>query len=296
MTGDIRKENKAGENRAAAISEGRPAVSMFALYACGSLYRVLAVLAGMILAEGISFYAVCRRLERSGTMAYPEQMIELCLLKYIFLTALVLVAFLLIVTEGDRGGCRSSYTLFRLKVSRKQQFVVKTVYNFLCLMMVFAVQILAALVICRLYAERLPAELVSPQYLFLVFYRSEFLHCILPMADVEKWVCVFLLLLALAMDAAYGGNRNGQGRRGSDGNGSGNQNRSEGLGRKKGVGANVTNGVVLSLANYCILSQWFVSEIHSPLTMLCILYCVVIVAAVLLRLSGVLGGGRDEEI
>ena len=164
------------------------------------------------------------------------------------------------MTEGDRSGCKSSYTLLRLKVSKKRQFAAKTVYNFLCLMMVFAVQILTAFVICRVYEAKLPSELVSPQYLFLTFYRNEFLHCILPMADWGKWICNFLLLLALAMDAAYVGNR---------------------------------NGVLLSLVNYCILVQWFVSEINSPVALLCALYCVLIIIAVLLRLFGVIGGLRS---
>ncbi len=263
--------------------------ALFALYARSSFRKILAVFAGMAIAEGVSFYLACRRLEQSGAAMYPERMIDQCFLKYIFLAALVLVSFILIVTEGNRGGCKSSYTLLRLKASKKQQFAAKTVYNFLCLMMVFAVQILTAFMICGIYEKRLPSELVSPQYLFLTFYRNEFLHCILPMADVGKWVCNFLLVLALAMDAAYAGNRNG----------AGNGNESEGgsgSGRKKGAGGNVRNGVLLSLMNYCILIQWFVSGIHSPVALLCAGYCVAIIAAVLLRLFGVIGGGRDEEI
>lgn len=263
-------------------SIGSPVPALFALYARSSIGKIIAVFACLVIAEGLSFHVVCRGLGQSGTVLYPgalyqgvahpgaahpgvihpEKMIDMCFLKYIFLTALVLVSFILIVTEGDRSGCKSSYTLLRLKVSKKRQFAAKTVYNFLCLMMVFAVQILTAFVICRVYEAKLPSELVSPQYLFLTFYRNEFLHCILPMADWGKWICNFLLLLALAMDAAYVGNR---------------------------------NGVRLSLVNYCILVQWFVSEINSPVALLCALYCVLIIIAVLLRLFGVIGGGRDEE-
>lgn len=258
-------------------STGSPVPALFALYARSSIGKIIAVFACLVIAEGLSFHVVCRGLGQSGTVLYPgalyqgvahpgvihpEKMIDMCFLKYIFLTALVLVFFILIVTEGDRSGCKSSYTLLRLKVSKKRQFAAKTVYNFLCLMMVFAVQILTAFVICRGYEAKLPSELVSPQYLFLTFYRNEFLHSILPMADWGKWICNFLLLLALAMDAAYVGNR---------------------------------NGVLLSLVNYCILVQWFVSKINSPVALLCALYCVLIIIAVLLRLFGVIGGGRDEK-
>ena len=259
--------------------KGSPVLALFALYARSSFRKILVVFAGMVIAEGTLFYRGCRLLEQSGGVVGPEKMIDLCFFKYIFLAALVLVAFILGVTEGDRGGCKSSYTLLRLRVSRKQQFAVKTVYNFLCLMLVFAVQILTALVVCRIYETRLPSELLSPQYLFLIFYRNEFLHCILPMADVGKWACVLLLLLALAMDAAYVWNRNGDGSRNKNGNGS-----VGGFGRKRGVDGNVRNGVLLSITHFCILPQWFVSEINSPLTLLCVLYCIAIIVVVLLRL------------
>lgn len=288
----INKSSAADSGIGAGKSSGSPVLSLFALYACSSFRKIALVLAGLVVAEGASFYMVCRRLEQSGVALYPEKMIDLCFLKYIFLAALVLVSFILLVTEGDRGGCRSSYTLLRLKVSIKRQFAARTVYNFLCLMMVFAVQMLAALAISRFYETKLPPELVSPQYLFLTFYRNEFLQCILPMADLGKWVCSLLLLLALAMDAAYIRSRN------SDGNRSRNGSESrvesvEGLGRRKGMGGNFRNGFLFSVMNYVILAQWFVSGINSPAALLCALYSLAIIAIILYRLFAAKAAGGN---
>lgn len=268
------------------ISAGRPVLSLFALYARSSFRKILAVLAGLAIAEGVSFYMLCRLVLQNGVVLYPEKMIDLCFLKYFFLAALVLVYFILIVTEGDRGGCKSSYTLRRLRVSKKRQFTVKAVYNFLCLALVFALQILAASTICRLYEGKLPVELVSPQYLFLVFYRNAFLHCILPMADVGKWVCNFLLLLALALDAACGKRGGKSGERDENGGG---------FGRKKGAGSNVISSFMFSVAIYGLLAQVFVSEINSPVALIYGLYCLAVIGISLLRLFGVIGGGCDEE-
>ena len=156
-------------------------------------------------------------------------------------------------------------------------------------MLVFALQVLAAVTICRLYEAKLPLELVSPQYLFLTFYRNEFLHCILPMADVGKWMCNFLLLLALAMDAAcgrWGGN--GNGRRGESGEGSG-------FGKRRGAGGNVKNGIAASCLMGGALVNLFVSEINSPIALLYAFFCLAIIGAALLRLFGVIGGGSDEK-
>lgn len=38
--------------------------------------------------------------------------------------------------------------------------------------------------------------------MFLAFYRSKFLHCLLPLAETGKWVRNILCILALGMGAA----------------------------------------------------------------------------------------------
>lgn len=282
----IGKNAETGSEIRISKSTGSPVLSLFALYARSSFRKILAVLAGLAIAEGVSFYMLCRLVLQNGVVLYPEKMIDMCFLKYFFLAALVLVYFILIVTECDRGGCKSSYTLRRLRVSKKRQFTVKAVYNFLCLALVFALQILAAFTICRLYKDMLPVELVSPQYLFLVFYRNAFLHCILPLADVGKWVCNFLLLLALAMDAACG-------KRGAK---SGDRDENGGsFVRKKAAGSDVIGSFMFSVMIYVISVQWFVSEINSPVALIYDLYCLAIIGISLLRLFGVTGGGSDEE-
>lgn len=254
--------------------QGRPVLSLFALYARSSFCKILAAFAGLAVAEGISFAVVCRGLGQNDRVLYPEKMIDMCFFRFIFLAALALVYFILVVTEGERNGCKSSYTLLRLKISKMRQFAVRMVYNFLCLTLVFAVQILAAFVFCRLYEAKMPAELVSPQYLFLVFYRNAFLHCVLPMADVGKWVCNFLLILALAMDAACGGSL---------------------FGSRKSKGGSIGNDLLRAVLIYCILPQWFVSEIHSSVAVLYALFSLVMIGVTLIRLFGVMGGNRDEE-
>lgn len=257
---------------------GSPVLSLFALYSRSSLYKVLAVLAGLAIAELLSFFAVCRGLEQDGQAPCPEKMIDMCFLKYIFLAAFILVYFILFLTEGERGGCRSSYTLLRLKVSEKGQFAVRVVYNFLCMTMVFAVQILAAVTICRLYEAKLPPELVSPQYLFLAFYRNSFLHSILPMADFGWWACVFTLILALAMDAARG-------------SGFFRERKAAGRGGNVSAGRGLLSSVTLCV----ILAYWFVSEYDPIDTGFCMLYCLMIIGVALFKLFGMTGGGINEE-
>ena len=55
---------------------------------------------------------------------------------------------------------------------------------------------------CYRYSLQKPRESLSPQLVFLAFYRCEFLHCLLPMAEVLKWIRNILLILTLSMTAA----------------------------------------------------------------------------------------------
>lgn len=268
---EVREDN----GRKAAEKGAKPVLSMLGLYAMCSIYKILVALAGMAIAEGVSFYAVCSRLEQREEVVYPEKLADICCMQYIFLAALAVVYFILLMAESERGGSKSSYTLLRLRLSVKRQFAVKTVYNFLCLMLVFAWQTLTALAICGLYKAWMPARLVSPQYLFLTFYRNAFLHCLLPMEDAGRWVCNILLLLALAMDAACNSGNNG---------------------RKKAAGAGrAVNSLLVSIFIFIVLAQWFVSEIGSFSAVVFALLCLMIMGGALLRLFGVIGGGDREE-
>ena len=207
----MEKENvlrkKSGSHDGNRRGKGAPVASLWALCARCSLYKILLVLAGMASAEFVSFELVCRnRREMTGNAALlpPEKMMDECLLQPIFLCAFGLVYFILLWTESEHRGTRSSYTLLRLRVTQRRQFAVRTVYNALCLMLIFSVQTALAAALCARYAKGLPEELVSPQLLFLTFYRNRFLHSLLPMAEIGKWVRNFLLLTAFGMEAALG--------------------------------------------------------------------------------------------
>lgn len=199
--GDSRIGKRPG---AGAAQYGRPALALAALYVRSSFYKILLVLAGMVLTEGLLFRRLGREMAGRQIPAAPEKMIEGCLLKPVFLSALSLVLCILLWTERQRGGVRSCYTLLRLKLTWRRQFVLKTGYNILCLALVFVAQAAFAAVLCLRYGELLPQEFTSPQLLFLTFYRSPFLHSLLPMAETVIWVRNLFLLLAFGAEAAWG--------------------------------------------------------------------------------------------
>lgn len=184
-------------------------ISLWALLARGSIYKILTVL---ILMTAVEIAMFSRRLQafaefeadtylavyysRFDRIFYASDILTL------FLAAFCLVSFALVWSQLETHGTRSSYTLKRLRVTGDHLFWVTTGYNFLCYLLLSAVQIGTALWMCRLYRERMSAQLVFSQYEFLAFYRTDLLHGLLPLADVAKWIRILLMFFALSAIAA----------------------------------------------------------------------------------------------
>lgn len=84
-------------------------------------------------------------------------------------------------------------------------------YNALCFLLLWAVQAALALGFCLWYAGTLDSAYVSGQSAFLDFYRSGFLHGLLPLADLTRWLRSFVCFMALGLTTAMFGyyQRNG---------------------------------------------------------------------------------------
>ena len=185
-------------------------ISLWALLARGSIYKILTVLMLMTAAEMVMF---SRKLQVFAERDYDgdtyiayfyrfEKVFNASEAPTLFFAAFCLISFVLVWSHLDTHGTKSSYTLKRLRVTGSHLFWVTTGYNFLCYLLLSAVQIGAALWMCRLYRERMPVELVSSQFEFLAFYRTGLLHELFPLADVAKWIRSLLLFFALSAMAA----------------------------------------------------------------------------------------------
>ena len=179
-------------------------ISIWTLLARGSIYKILAILAIMTGAEVALFLRSLNRSLRQNPLVSAG---FVPVLNYsgaviVFMVALCLIPAVLFLCETEHGGSRWGYTLDRLLVSDRHQTLTRFVYNILCFVLFFGVQAWVGLWMCRLYAERMPGELVSPQLTFLAFYQSSFLHNVLPLAESAKWVRNVLMILALSAELA----------------------------------------------------------------------------------------------
>lgn len=190
-------------------------VSVFGLLARSSFLKILGILAMLVVGESVLLWrevSVSYRNVLHGEtllgadevmllMAAPEKLLENAFVHMVFLAALALVMVVLIWTE-NRMSEKAGYTIMRLGLTRKELFVIKTVYNVACLVLLFVVQIWVAIGFLAWYEANMPLDISMPQLFFLAFYRNEFLHCILPMQEFGKWIRNFLMVAALSMTAA----------------------------------------------------------------------------------------------
>lgn len=188
--------------RTAGKRKGRGAqrvLSVWALLARGSIYKVAMTIIAMGMAETALFYGHLR----SGSGYTLADTVDGSHISWGFLAGLGLVFFILARTEGSMEE-KSRGTMLRLALSPGSIFLIKMIYNMLCLILLFTAQIWIAVWLVGLYGREIPEIYAPPQRLFLAFYRIEFLHCLLPMAETGKWVRNFLLLTTFSMEAAGG--------------------------------------------------------------------------------------------
>ena len=129
-------------------NNGKPTLSLWALLARCSIYKVLAVLAVMALAEVLLFY----RCLRTGGEYTLEGAVMSSHLSVVFMAALWLVCFVLAWTQG-RLDVKSNATILRLRLSGSRIFMIKTVYNVVCIVMLFMAQIWLGIWLVGLYGR-----------------------------------------------------------------------------------------------------------------------------------------------
>ncbi len=180
-------------------------LSVLMLIAGSTIYKVLGLLAFMAAAEGALFTLTLR-----GSLTAYEAGLGMTAIETVFLRSRVSLVFavcflllmVLLCTTGCEYGSRQGYTLRRLSVPEQSVFLWQALFNSFCLLLLWAAQLAVALALCRLYAVRAPSGLVSGQTVFLAFYRSSFLHSLIPLSEVSRWARNIFLVLSLGAASA----------------------------------------------------------------------------------------------
>ena len=119
--------------------------------------------------------------------------------KYFYLAWAAVAALLIILLSRMQGG---GYTVRRLRISERAAFLWHSLTCFLCYALLWMTEIITITVLCRYFLMQPAAADASEQTLFLAFYCNEFLHSILPLEEVSRWVWLIIAWVALALATA----------------------------------------------------------------------------------------------
>ena len=174
-------------------------VSVFILMLQSIRNKLLPILGAVIAADCIMFTLTARK------YLWMEDIIWKGRISLIFCAALFVLTYVL--STSMAGPSRQSYTLQRLALPGRSVFCIQTLVNLTALLLLWSVQLMTALVLCRI---NLSHQLASAnhsldfceQSVFLVFYRKHFLHNIFPMESIVRWTRNIALIFALASISA----------------------------------------------------------------------------------------------
>ncbi len=173
-------------------------LSVFEMITRSSIYKVLLIIAAMVVTEAVFFYNLFSKQEGISFEFYMEESYY----RVIFLVAYILVT-LVIVQPGMNMGSVQTYTLQRLRIKESRILWVQALYNFCAYVLLWGAQLAVILGSFAYYQNNLPkGAIVSNQTLFLAFYRSDFLHTILPLEDGPGWWVIGLIAVTTALAAA----------------------------------------------------------------------------------------------
>lgn len=188
-------------------------LSVFAMLARGSIWRVLLLLCLMAAGQCGRFLHRLQNellLYESRVQQFADEAAEITRLEDFFnfstVSGIFGAAFLLLCIVLCLPGCGygsvCGYTVRRLNISERAVFVLQALYNAIMLLVLWAAEIFLCLMLCRIYVSAVDPSLVSHQTVGLAFYRSTFLHSLLPLADIAVWIRNILMLAVLALASA----------------------------------------------------------------------------------------------
>lgn len=191
-------------------------ISVFGFYIRSSIYRVLLILLLMVLAvtgvflfefqgEMARYYELLEQVAlgnaEAAYLARPEKLFDNRLILVLFELANIAVTIMLVL-PGCEFKAKTTYTIKRLQVSERAWFFWQVLCSAMTYLLVYAAQLAVIIGLSQYYVNHVPAELVGNQSIFLMFYRSELLHSLLPLSDIQIWIRNILLLLGFSFAVA----------------------------------------------------------------------------------------------
>lgn len=177
-------------------------LSVFAFFAKSRIYHIFALLLLMAGAEYIAFSLTLSAADPTADGwlslegAVRDSRLAVIFGVTLFLTAILLGFF------GCDGRSKCSYTLRRLSLPEKSVWAYHALFCALCYLLLWVFQAVFSILLCTKYLAWADPGRINDQTLFLAYYRNSFLHSIVPMEEVWRWVRNLFFVAGLGIETA----------------------------------------------------------------------------------------------
>ena len=184
-------------------------MSVLALDARCTVYKLVILLAvttfaqiwnfRRVLMETIQYYTEnfgaeeLAQIEEKRLLISFERAIGESYIQWIFCVTLLLAVVILIHACSEHGKVRTKQLLWRLRMERRQLFVVWFLYRVFWITILIAWQIIVVMGLNEIF-QKLISKGKAPQALFMAFHRNAFLHNLMPFTDIRGITKLFLFL------------------------------------------------------------------------------------------------------
>lgn len=176
-------------------------ISVFALIAQNSIYRIFGLLLLLAAADGVlAWYWLAVRhhsienLFRNGNGGFG-----------IVLAVFFVLMAAVQIRRGDIYSGPQGYTIKRLAISEKAVILLQILYNMLCWIILWGFQVMIFFLICKFYYSfgKAANHALAGQQMFLLFYITPLLHSLLPMEETLAWIANLVMIAELSSSSAY---------------------------------------------------------------------------------------------
>ncbi len=181
-------------------------LSILMLMARKTIYKILLISAGLAAAQGLIFFKLLSSSAPSANGGNVMQRLDILISDHksiiiVFGIAFVLITGALVFTACDFGS-KQSYTYERLSVSKKGVFLLQSMYNLACYLILWGIQLIILILMCVIYVKRQDPAAINSQTLFLAFFRNRFMHNIMPLGDFPVFLRNIVLASGLGFSSA----------------------------------------------------------------------------------------------
>ena len=178
-------------------------LSVFGLMVRTTLYRTLLICTLAFVAQlGLCIFFLQKGTVKGEAFYSLEQLLSFRFFEWIAAAAFLGICALLCLCGCELSSSRSGYTLRRLQIGERCTVLWAAVSNAGMLFLLWASQLAVVLIANLIYRQFFLTTVPDTQSLLIAFYRSDYLHSLLPLRETSLLLRNLLLLVSLSFCCA----------------------------------------------------------------------------------------------